>query len=277
MTAEDHAAHRSLRLDPWPSDASISHLVVLDQHVVPTEADLGRFVDIARTRGHRRVRTSALFPAAAEAVCSTGFRVVDTLALLHLDLRAPTTARRPDSPAARRSRDHRVRRLLRRDDPYAAEVDRVAFGAEWGNDTDGIRAIRTATPRHRARCVRDGSALVGFAIGGVGARSGYLQRLAVHPEHRRRRIAGALVDDLVRWFSALGLDEVLVNTGVDNTGALALYRARGFAVLDHRLVVAELDLHRDVDDASALGPTALGAPATGAPDPASGSAPGGER
>ena len=68
----------------------------------------------------------------------------------------------------------------------AAEVDQDAFGRIWGNDAASVADIRLATPHHRARMVSDGGRMAGFAISGWGGNTGYVQRVAVHHEHRRR-------------------------------------------------------------------------------------------
>lgn len=246
-----------MRLDAWPGDPSIGHVVVSDQEHVPRRRDLDRVVVEAHARGFSTLRTSALFPGAREAVERYGFDTIDTLVLLRLDLGRELDGASPVAPppvasTSTRSEvtaNQRVRRLPRWLDERAAAVDAASFGPGWGNDARGIRGIRDATPRHRARYVRVDGAVAGFAIGGVGGTTGYLQRLAVAPEHRRRGIADALVTDLLGWYRSAAVDQVLVNTGTDNLAALALYDRHGFERLDHPLVVAELRLGGEPTDA----------------------------
>ena len=118
-------------------------------------------------------------------------------------------------------------------------VDRAAFGPLWGNDATSLRDIRRATPLHYARIVRSRRRVVGIALSGAAARSGYPQRVAVEPDHHRCGIARELVIDGLRWMVARDRDECLVNTGVDNAPALALYERLGFERLGQQLMIAE--------------------------------------
>jgi ribosomal-protein-alanine N-acetyltransferase len=84
--------------------------------------------------------------------------------------------------------------------------------------------------------------LAGFAISGTASDTGYVQRLAVSPEHRRRGLARVLVDDALAWMSRRGARSALVNTGVTNDAALTLYAATGFVRLGEELTIAERKL-----------------------------------
>jgi ribosomal protein S18 acetylase RimI-like enzyme len=214
----------------WPNDPTVAHLIFVDHAETPTEDEVARAISHARDRGARAVRTSALFPQATEVVLSLGFEPIDRLALLSRPISA-----RSAPPAGRPTRP-----MLPWHHPAAAEIDRDAFGPLWGNDAASLRDIRRATPRHRARVVRDGRTIVGFAISGAAGDHGYLQRLAVASTHRRAGHASDLVSDALRWMHGAGLTSVLVNTGVHNTAALALYDRLGFRRLTDELTIAEL-------------------------------------
>jgi ribosomal-protein-alanine N-acetyltransferase len=88
--------------------------------------------------------------------------------------------------------------------------------------------------------VRADGDLVGFAISGAAADTGYVQRLAVAPDHRRAGLARLLVDDSLAWMRRRGANSAMVNTGVGNEAALALYDSIGFVRLDSELTIAEL-------------------------------------
>lgn len=221
----------------WPNDPTIAHLIFVDHSETPTDDEIHRAIEHARQRGARAIRTSALFPSAAEVALTLGFHTIDRLVLLTRPLSAHTTiaAGRPTRP------------MLPWHHAAVAEVDRDAFGPLWGNDTASLRDIRRATPRHRARIVRDGRTIAGFAISGAAGDHGYLQRLAVASTHRRSGYARDLVADALAWMQASGLTSVLVNTGVDNVAALTLYEHLGFRRLPDELVIAELALDRPDD------------------------------
>lgn len=220
----------------WPNDATVAHLIFVDHQVVPTADALEAAIEHARRKGARSIRTSALFPASAEVVVATGFQPIDQLALLRLELD-------DDLVAGLESQRHRVRTLQPWMYARAAAVDQAAFGLMWGNDAAGLRDVRRATPVHHARIVRTGRDLVAFALSGAAADSGYLQRIAVSPDERRRGVAHDLVVDSLRWMHGQRRARCLVNTGVDNHAALALYDRFGFDRLADVLTIAERQLN----------------------------------
>ena len=123
-----------------------------------------------------------------------------------------------------------------------AAIDQSAFPAGWRNDGASLGAIADATPSVRGRLARVGGSdarAVGFAITGKAGPTGYLQRIAVHPEAQRLGIGRQLVDDAINWLMRRGANRALVNTGVDNLAALRMYEQASFGRLDDELVVLE--------------------------------------
>jgi ribosomal protein S18 acetylase RimI-like enzyme len=228
-----------VRVRPWAFDRDVVQLALADQGIVPSVPEIHGWVDaLAADRPElRAIRTGALFADAAGRFASAGFRVIDTLALLRIDLAG--TARRPRLPTS----SLRARRHV-----DAARVDRAAFGDPWGNEAGDLAEIRRATPVHRARArfvAASGGGrreLVAFAITGAAAGHGYLQRLAVAPEYQGRGHGRALTLDSLRWMRARRLAYGLVNTAVDNERALGLYESVGFDRLAAELVVMQLDV-----------------------------------
>jgi ribosomal protein S18 acetylase RimI-like enzyme len=216
-------------------------LVFADHLTIPTGDELERASAEARRAGARVLRTSALFPRAGEVALEHGFLTIDTLCLLRLALDPDVDRRLESAP-----RDHapEPRPLRAWHHTAAAEVDQDAFGPVWGNDAASLADIRRATPHHRARMIRDGRQMAGFAISGRGGESGYLQRVAVATSYRRRGVARALVVDALRWMRRHPLTTAYVNTGLDNAAALALYASLGFVVMDDRLTIVERQLVR---------------------------------
>ncbi len=227
-----------VRVRPWAFDRGVVQLALADQGIVPSVPEIHGWVDAlgADRRELRAIRTGALFADAAVRFADAGFTVIDRLALLRVELAG--ARRRPRVPTS----PLRARRHL-----DAARVDRAAFGDPWGNDAGDLAEIRRATPIHRARArfvnSPGGRELVAFAITGAATGHGYLQRLAVTPEHQRRGHGRALTLDSLAWMRARRLAYGLVNTAVDNERALALYESVGFHRLDDQLVVMQLDVN----------------------------------
>lgn len=219
----------------WPGDDTVAHLIFVDHHQTPTTNDIATAIDHALRKGARAIRTSALFPDAARVVGAEGFTTIDRLALLQIEL-DPADVRVAQPPAA----SHRLGTMRPWHLAPCSKIDRDSFGLLWGNTPASLRDIRNATPSHHSRIVRSDGELAGFAISGAAADTGYVQRLAIAPDHRRSGRARSLVDDALTWMRRRGASRALVNTGVNNEAALALYRSIGFARLDQELTIAEL-------------------------------------
>ncbi len=215
----------------WPNDSTVAHLIFVDHQAVPTTDEIAGAIAHAHHRGARAIRTSALFPRAAAVLGDAGFATINELALLRLRL--------DDDVIAGLAPVRRTRALQPWSHRRAAAVDQDAFGLLWGNDTASLRDIRHATPLHRARAVRQDGRIVGFAISGAAADNGYLQRLAVASDHRRRGVARDLVADALRWMHQRQRLHALVNTGVENHAALELYASIGFERLTDVLTIVE--------------------------------------
>jgi ribosomal protein S18 acetylase RimI-like enzyme len=227
-------------------DPGVVHLALADQGIVPDPDELASWVDaIAARDSVRAIRTGALFAEAADRFAGAGFAVVDTLMLFRADLGDPAVS-------GTKPRRGATVPLWPRQHAAAAQIDRAAFGAEWSNSPADLAEIRRATSSHRARARRSLTSerrgvlwrppLVAFAITGAAGGHGYLQRLAVLPEHQRQGHGRALTVDSLTWMRRRRLGHAVVNTGVDNEPARALYESLGFRPLNDRLVVMQLDL-----------------------------------
>lgn len=243
--------HVRARFASWPYESDVTQVILLDHKMVPTPESIGGWMAeaVAANPGVRAIRTGAMFPAAAAAFTAAGFRPIDTLALLEARL-APTSA--PTSARTSRRRRTATQRLRASHLLDVAALDRRAFGDPWGNNVRSLNDIADATPRHRGRVVNvsdaDGAQHIGgFALTGQSGAFGYLQRLAVDPQLRRRGIARRLADDSMRWMQRRGATTAMVNTALDNDAALALYADLGFRRRSETLTILELsggDLHR---------------------------------
>jgi ribosomal protein S18 acetylase RimI-like enzyme len=220
-----------LRVSPWRGSDGVTLVNLVPGAATPGAAAVRRFVDDLARRGVRRVLTGALSPSEQRSFLSVGFQPHEHLHLLSHDLR-----RMPE-----RSPRIGLRRGRRADRPAVLAVDHLAFDAFWRLDERGLESAMRATVTSRHRVVVRGG-VVGYAITGRSGSRGYLQRLAVHPDHQREGHGGTLVLDGLRWLRRHGTDQAVVNTQVGNVGALALYQHLGFELLPEGLVVLALDL-----------------------------------
>lgn len=205
------------RIGPWRSQAVVAQVTV-GAATPPTPQVVERCLELLRASGYSTAVTSALTPADSLPFVDAGFAVRERLHLLSHDLQSlPVT-----SGATRRAR--------RRDRSAVLEVDQLAFDSFWRLDGRALDDARRATPVSRFRVAgpRRGAMIDGYAITGRAGQHGYLQRVAAHPQVRRRGIGRRLVVDSLAWLRSHGARRVLVNTQLENTAALALYDACGF-------------------------------------------------
>ena len=57
---------------------------------------------------------------------------------------------------------------------------------------------------------------------------GYISNVCTAPEHRRRGVAGALIDEMISRARALGLSFLSLEVRVSNDPAISLYAGKGF-------------------------------------------------
>lgn len=213
-------------LAPLPSGPTLSATFV--RRCLVTLAD----------RGFSRAITGALTEQEQRPFVEAGFTVADELFVL---TRVLGDVAVPAPPAGTR-----LRRARTADRAAVVELDHLCFGSFWQLDSGGIDEAVHATPRARFRVAEtegvDG--LAGYVICGRAAERGYVQRLAVHPDARRRGVAAALMLDGLRWLQRWGAAEAVVNTQQTNADALALYEHLGFERRDAGLRVLEATVRR---------------------------------
>lgn len=108
------------------------------------------------------------------------------------------------------------------------DIDRRAFEEFWRFDGVALNEARKATPVSRYRVLSLNGEIVGYHVTGKANNRGYLQRLAVDPDHAGKGIGTALVFDCLTWLSQHKVSEALVNTQERNQRALDLYERHGF-------------------------------------------------
>ena len=212
------------RLASWRADGQVAHLSPTALRPL-SAAFVDSCVDRLRARGFTFVVTSALSPEECSGFLRAGFEVQEELELLAHDLGAIPTVR------------HRLRRPRRADRPRVLAVDSIAFDSFWRLHQGGLDDALGATPSVRFRVHGRRDRLDGYVIGGRGAGTGYVQRLAVHPSARGQGLGRSLLADVLRWMRRRGAARALVNTQRTNEAAISLYCACGFRVLPEGLRV----------------------------------------
>ena len=205
------------RAGPWRGDHQVALLTPIADAPIPSAVFVRRCIDTLAARGYRRVVTGALSPAESHGFLAAGFEISEQLHLLSHDLR--------DIPLP--VAGAHLRRAAHSDDDDVLDVDHQAFPPFWRLDRNGLQDAIRATPQTRYRLAERGS-VIGYAVTGRSGRKGYVQRLAVHPDHRGQGLGATLVIDGLRWLRRWRVEQAVVNTQLDNGRALALYERLGF-------------------------------------------------
>jgi ribosomal-protein-alanine N-acetyltransferase len=233
MAVDDRRRGRapSLQVSAWRGQRHVAVLTPAPDRPAPDAAAVRATLDDLRARGTQEVVTGALHTREVPAFLAAGFGVQERLHLLRHDL-----GRIPEPGP------HRLRRPRRTDRRSLVAVDNLAFDDFWALDEPGLQEAAAATPAARVRVLGAPGSVIAYAITGRAGGRGYLQRLAVHPQHQRTGAGTSLVADALGWLRRRGATEALVNTQEANTAALALYRHLGFVPEPEGLTVLRLRL-----------------------------------
>jgi ribosomal protein S18 acetylase RimI-like enzyme len=202
------------RVAAWHGRPEIAS-VALQSRGTPSVAAIELLLDELRSSGYREVITNALAPGASLPLVDCGFEIRGRLHLLSHDF------------AALAGPTRRTRRAGAGDRRAALAVDAAAFDDFWQLDDVGLRQAARATPRSHLR-VTKGDAIRGYGLFGRAERTGYVQRLAIHPSAQGEGLGSALLTDGLHWMRVRGARSAFVNTQVENDRALQLYERAGF-------------------------------------------------
>jgi GNAT superfamily N-acetyltransferase len=215
------------RVAAWHGRPDIASVALQCRGAPPLDA-VELLLDQLRAAGYREVITNALAPGPSLPLVDSGFEIRGRLHLLTHDL----TAAGPNPAGPTR----RTRRSVPADRAAVLEVDAAAFDEFWRLDEMGLDQAARATPRSHLR-VNRGEEVAGYGLFGRAERTGYVQRLAIHPGAQGAGLGLALLNDGLRWMRLRGARNAFVNTQADNERALHLYEQVGFQRLPVGLCV----------------------------------------
>ena len=118
------------------------------------------------------------------------------------------------------------------------EIDSGAFGSDWQAELPALNeALQSAatTVLLGINYPENHDQLAGYAIVGVSAATGYLQRLAIAPAFQRQGLGRSLTRSSVNWSRRRGARQMILNTKPGNRAAQNLYLSEGFELLPDRL------------------------------------------
>jgi len=160
-----------------------------------------------------------------------GFRLVDRIVYFE----------RPASSAPLSPKQEASLRPIRSDDlPTLLTLDRAAFEPLWRFDRGHFMELLVTTG-HSIIAEKTGKA-VGYAISDVVRQTGFIVRLAVHPDFRRQGIGSQLLADGLAYCRAAGAKTIRLNTQESNIISHRLYERFGFQQVGRRIPVLVKEL-----------------------------------
>lgn len=212
------------RARPWNDQTTTSAALRLERGGDRFLADCARWLT---SRGVDEVLSPALTAGGPSGVWQkAGF--VEHLSLVVYERSLLTEAAEP-SHDVQEARDPDVEKMTRLDDR--------AFVPRWRVGRLGLVDAMSATSSSRVFVVSHQGTMRGFLIAGESGDVGYIQRVAVEPDHGGRGLGRSLVRESIRWARRAGARSMLLNTQPENRPAAALYLSEGFTVVGGGLSV----------------------------------------
>jgi len=76
--------------------------------------------------------------------------------------------------------------------------------------------------------LKDNGSIIGVVIGTSDGRKGWINRLAIDPEYRGRRLAALLVDKVEEWFASRGISIIAALIEDRNFPSMAAFKHCGY-------------------------------------------------
>lgn len=163
------------------------------------------------------VYSPALYPGSTRIWLKSGYEEAARLTIMERSLAAPF-----DPP---------VRPLSEQETPdweRVVAIDRTAFEGFWRMSQDGLKEALDSTRNSTVITIGEDT-VVGYAIVGFQWNVSYLQRVAVHADHKGLGLGSDLVAGALAWGRSTGANLMVLNVRQDNHDARRVYRKLGFA------------------------------------------------
>jgi ribosomal protein S18 acetylase RimI-like enzyme len=215
---------------PWKSESSHGLIVPLkgvpDQHAV---LEVSKFMSELE---YSEILTSPLTPAEKSQFLKFEYTVEETLILMKRSFDIPLQAQNRKKLSTYKLRKKDLEEVLK--------IDHASFDTFWQFDENAFLNAKKATPYARLRVVKKNNQIAGYAITGAGIKEGFIQRLAILPDHQNGGFGTLLLNDGLDWLHRKGVSNVWVNTQPTNEAAINLYKKSKFEISKDELSVLRL-------------------------------------
>ena len=128
-----------------------------------------------------------------------------------------------------------VRRMLESDVLHVALVEEESFDGDAGSTSLSESDLLAELARPWARLwVYDRRVPLGFMLVWHVADELHVHNVAVHPQHRRKGIARALMNEVTRYMNEFGVSRSWLEVRKSNDAARRLYESFGYEVVGER-------------------------------------------
>jgi ribosomal protein S18 acetylase RimI-like enzyme len=108
----------------------------------------------------------------------------------------------------------------------------ASIARQLASGVQTILGLEADAPAEPGSAVHPGAALVGAVVATHDSRKGWINRLAVDPDHRRRGHAGRLVAAAEEVLHEQGMHVIAALVESDNPASLALFQKAGYVEID---------------------------------------------
>lgn len=171
-----------------------------------------------------KIYTIALSPWYIKLLANAGFDSKTEIVTLHKD----NSHYSSHTSGIELEEDLLIRDFLPEDLENVVAVDHLAFPPLWRIAKEDLIQALDISQNKSVVSTRAGK-IIGYQISSNIFSSGHIARVAILPEFHRKKVASALLDNLMMRFSVTGINEVTVNTSSDNIPAINLYLKHGFS------------------------------------------------